>query len=302
MPIPALLSRDTTMTASLLFCYALSSHCPFIPPNAIQCHLSSLFSLCLSLLCVLSSVTNLAQLQQRSQRLSKLGFGRACEKDGCRGEILGFSTWEGQPVQQGVGQWCDCECLASSAASAPAARGREEEQEEDLHWWALTCNDRLHQCSSEPAGDPNLKTHTQTHKHTHTHLYPVFDQPTNASRSLSCNSFLPWQSFTEQRKAAQPPKAEAGPDGREAQASTRKGLHTKGSVCSVWSCEFWCLFSNTFFLHFPGRKPFLVGTNASSNLCFVSNLSALLLCVDRGLLLHSVLCFCSVAPWSFPKG
>lgn len=36
------------------------------------------------------------------------------------GKILGLSTWEGQPVQQGVGQWR--ECLASLAASAPAAR------------------------------------------------------------------------------------------------------------------------------------------------------------------------------------
>lgn len=61
---------------------------------------------------MLPSVTNLAPLQQRSQRLSKLGCGRASEKDGCRGE--------GQPVQQGVGQWR--ECLASLAASAPAAR------------------------------------------------------------------------------------------------------------------------------------------------------------------------------------
>lgn len=48
-----------------------------------------------------------------------------------RGNISGLSRWERQPVQRGVGQWC--ERLAGLAASAPAVRGREEEQEEDLH-------------------------------------------------------------------------------------------------------------------------------------------------------------------------
>lgn len=134
-------------------------------------------------------------------------------------------------------------------------------------------------------------THTHTLSQTHKHIYSVFDQPTltHPARSPATASCPPWQTFTE-----------AGPGGRG--ASARKGLHIKGSVCSVWGCGFWCLFSNTFcFLNFLVVKPFLVVTSASSYLCFVSNLSALLLC-GRGLLLHSLLCFCSVAPWNFPKG
>lgn len=106
-------------------------------------------------------------------------------------------------------------CPASLVASAPAVRGEEEEeeQEEDLHRGALTCNDRLHQCSSEPAGDPNTKTHTHTHEHT-----PLLSvRSADAARSHICNSFLPWQASTEHRKAAQPAGAQPEPDRRGCQ-------------------------------------------------------------------------------------
>lgn len=189
MPIPALLSRDTTMTASLLFCYALSSHCPFIPPNAIQCHLSSLFSLCLSLLCVLSSVTNLAQLQQRSQRLSKLGFGRACEKDGCRGENIGFQYVGGAASAAGsravVRLWMPRQfsCLGSSGERQGGGAGGGSALMGSNLQWQIASMQLWTSRRSQPQN-----THTNAQTHTHTHLYPVFDQPTNASRSLSCNS------------------------------------------------------------------------------------------------------------------
>lgn len=300
MPIPALLSRDTTMTASLLFCYALSSHCPFIPPNAIQCHLSSLFSLCLSLLCVLSSVTNLAQLQQRSQRLSKLGFGRACEKDGCRGENIGFQYVGGAASAAGsravVRLWMPRQfsCLGSSGERQGGGAGGGSALMGSNLQWQIASMQLWTSRRSQPQN-------THTNAHTHTSTQCLINRPTHPAHSpatASCPDSLSQNSG----RLHSLPKQRRGQTDEKHKRPREKVFTLKVLFAQFEAVNFDACFQILFFLHFPGRKPFLVGTNASSNLCFVSNLSALLLCVDRGLLLHSVLCFCSVAPWSFPKG
>lgn len=58
-----------------------------------------------------------------------------------------------QSVQRGVGQ--RCQSPDNLPAFSPLQwwdRG-EEEREEGPHWRALTCDDRLHRCGSDPAGD-----------------------------------------------------------------------------------------------------------------------------------------------------
>lgn len=77
--------------------------------------------LCLLLLCVLTSVTALAPLQQRSLRvaLSKLGCGQASEEDGCRGKNIGLEYVGGAVSAAGsravVLTPCQSGCLSSSS-------------------------------------------------------------------------------------------------------------------------------------------------------------------------------------------